>query len=283
MSQLNIVNGHIDKLTIVGDMIRPRGQVPPLLDFLGNSYDSRIKGMYVVNKGQYSRNADIITHESTAKVELNDRKSHLSDFRIEFNPAKCNEDDMKFITHLLSMVKNKRCTRIDLCVNFHDDVMDYKLVDGRMRGQWEKTSANGRTETVYRGSDRSEDYIKFYDKKKQQKDVKYRDIEHDWCRVEETIQHKKAENFEDWEWFKGVKLVKDVPTFPEGTDPKDEGVAFAVHVGFKKLTDYKRAYRNKIQGILNSATYKDEFDIGEEIKKTSIVVETNEVLKKLLK
>lgn len=281
MTKLNIVDGYIDKVTIVGDMKRDKN-IPHVLKFLGNSLDSRIIGPYLINKGQYDRAVQVKTQDSTALVQMSSRKTNVSDFRIEFNPSKCNEDDMKFIHYLLSMVKHKRPTRIDLCINFHDDVMGFELVDKRRRGQVEYKSPSGRLETLYRGSEQSEDFIKFYDKKKQQKDVKYRDIEHDWCRLEETIKDKKAENFEEWEWFKGIKLVNSNPIFPEGIDPKDKGCAHAVLSGFMDITEFKRAYRKKIQEILDSITYEDEFNVQEEIKKTPIVGETLEVLKKLL-
>lgn len=281
MTKLNIVDGHIDRITIVGDMKRDKS-TPLALQFLGTSTDPRIRGPYLVNKGNYSRNVDLMTHGSTAKIEMNDRKVDVSDFRLDFNPAKCSEDDMKFIRRLLSMVKHKRCTRIDLCINFHDDVMGYQLVDGRKRKETLYKGASGRLETMYRGSERSEDYIRFYDKKKQQKDVKYKDIEHDWCRLEEVIQFKKAESYKKWEWFKGIKLVNSKPTFSEDIDPKDRMVAKCIMAGLDDIRELKRAYREKIQKIIDSATYEDEFDVFAEIKKTSIVVETNEVLNQLL-
>lgn len=279
--KLNIVDGYIDKVTIVGDMKR-EGTVPFALRFLGNSIEPNIIGPYLINKGQYDRQVQIKTLDSTALIQMSSRKVNVSDFRIEFNPSKCNETDMKLIMRLLKMVKNKRCTRIDLCINFHDDVMGYQLIDRSTRGQWTKISPNGRLETLYRGSDRSDNYLKFYDKKKQQKDVKFRDITHDWCRLEETIQHVKAENFKEWEWFKGIKLVNSKPMFPKDVDPKDRMVAKCIINGDDDIKELKKDYRSKIQGIINSAKYDDEFDVYEEIKKTSIVGETMKVLNQLL-
>ncbi|MES9761736.1 replication initiation factor domain-containing protein [Priestia megaterium] len=281
MTKLNIVDGYIDKVTIVGDMKRD-GIEPLALKFLGNSLDPRVIGPYLINKGQYDRAVQVKTKDSTALIQVSSRKITVSDFRIEFNPSKCDEEDMKFIHYLLSLVKYKRCTRIDLCINFHDDVMGFKLVDKRRRGQVEYKSPSGRLETLYRGSEQSEDFIKFYDKKKQQKDVKYRDIEHDWCRLEETIKDKKAEDFEKWEWFKGIKLINSNPIFSEDIDPKDRMVARCIMAGLEDIKGLKPTYAKKIKKIIESVTYEDEFNVQEEIKKTSIVWETNEVLKKLL-
>lgn len=281
MKKLNIADGYIDKITIVGDMERCK-EYPFALRFLGNSLESRIIGPYLVDKGQYDRDVNIKTKNSTAKVQMSSRQTGLSDFRIQFNPAKCDEEDMRFIIHLLSMVKNKRCTRIDLCINFYDDVMGYQLVDGRKRQERLYRGGNGRLETIYRGSERSEDYIKFYDKKKQQKDVKFRDIDHDWCRLEETIQHKKAENYDKWEWFKGIKLVNGDPIFPEGIDEKDELVIEGCLAKPEKINKLKPTYKKKIRKMIKELVYEDEFDVYEEIKKTSIVSQTNEVLRKLL-
>ncbi|MCJ7983651.1 hypothetical protein MUB16_04225 [Priestia sp. OVL9] len=72
------------------------------------------------------------------------------------------------------------------------------------------------------------------------------------------------------------------PNLPEGIDPKDKGNVYAVLNEFMDLTDYKRAYKDKLKEIISQVTYEDEFDLHEELKKTSIVVETTEVLKKLL-
>lgn len=281
MLKLTIQDGHIDNITIVGDMKRDNG-IPMVLQYLTDSLDPRIYGPYRISKFQYDGEIQIKTFESTALVQVYSRKRNSSDFRIEFNPAKCSEDDMKLIHHLLSMVKDKRCTRIDLCINFHDDVMGYKLVDGRLRSEVEYRNATGRTETLYRGSDRSKDRLKLYDKKKEQKDVKNKDIEHDWCRIEETIKENKAECYKDWEWFKGVKLVNSEPTFPPDIDPKDRMVARCITAGLGDITELKKDYRTKIQRIIGSATYEDEFNLGEEIKKTSIVSQTNEVINQLL-
>ena len=281
MTKLNIVDGYIDKVTIVGDMKRDKN-IPHVLKFLGNSLDSRIIGPYLINKAQYDRAVQVKTKDSTALVQMSSRKTNVSDFRIEFNPSKCDDEDMKFIFYLLSLVKHKRCTRIDLCINFHDDVMGFELVDKRRRGQVEYKSPSGRLETLYRGSEQSEDFIKFYDKKKQQKDVKYRDIEHDWCRLEETIKDKKAENFEEWEWFKGIKLVNSNPIFPEDIDPKDRMVARCIMAGLEDIKELKPTYAKKIKKIIESVKYEDEFNVQEEIKKTPIVATTLEVLKKLL-
>lgn len=281
MKKLNIVDGYIDKVTIVGDMKRCK-EYPYLVKYLQDSIEPRIIGPYIVNKGNYDRQAQIKTKDSSALVQMNTRKQDVSDFRIEFNPAKCDKDDMKFIFYMLSMVKDKRYTRIDFCLNFHQDIMHYKLLDDRKRKEREHRGAKGKIETLYRGSEQSDDFIKMYNKKLEQKEVKYRDIEHEWCRIEETITGKKANAYENWEWFKGIKLANGQPNIPEGIDPKDKGNVYAVLNEFMDLTDYKRAYRDKLKEIISQVTYEDEFDLHEELKKTSIVVETTEVLKKLL-
>ncbi|HHT7203902.1 replication initiation factor domain-containing protein [Bacillus cereus] len=284
MEQLNIVDGYIDKITIVGNMKRCT-EYAYLVKNLHASNDPRVHGPWIDTKSYgYDLAASIKTHDSTAYVQMhrNRKRDGSSDFRIEFNPAKCNEDDMKFIFELIGLVEDKRCTRIDLCVNFHRDVMHYELLDGKNRGEWEKRDANKKTETLYRGSDQSDNFLKFYNKKKEQKDVKYRDIEHDWCRLEETIQHKTAHNYEKWSWFEGVKLVNGQPIFPEDIDPKDKGNAYAVINGFMSLSDYKRAYKDKLKEILSQVRYEEGIDVGEEIKKTSIVSDAMEVIKKLL-
>jgi hypothetical protein len=48
------------------------------------------------------------------------------------------------------------------------------------------------------------------------------------------------------------------------------------------LSDYKRAYKDKLKEILSRVRYEEGIDVGEEIKKTSIVSDAMEVIKKLL-
>lgn len=281
--QITIEDGHIDKITIVGDMKRDNN-IPMVLQYLQDSLDSQIHGPYSTSdkKLPYDYQAHMDTLDSSIIVKLNSRKGNASDFRIEFNPPKCSNEDMKLIHNLLSMVNNKRCTRIDLCLNFYKDIMNYKLIDGRLRGEFEYRNATGKTETLYRGSDRSKDRLKFYDKKKEQRDVKKKEIDHDWCRIEETIKADKAEYFEEWDWFEGVKLITNQPIFPAGIDPKDRMVAQCIIAGLDDISLLKKDYRSKIQKIIDSVTYEEEFNIGEEIKKTSIVSQTNEVINQLL-
>ncbi|GAB6772735.1 replication initiation factor domain-containing protein [Bacillus cereus] len=284
MGQLNIVDGYIDKITIVGDMKRCR-EYAYLVKKMYDSNDPRVHGPWIDTKSYtYDLGVSIKTHDSTAYVQMhrNGKRDGSSDFRIEFNPAKCNKEDMKFVFEILGLVENKRCTRIDLCINFHQDIMHYELIDGKNRGEWEKRSPSKKRETLYRGSDQSDNYLKFYNKKYEQKKNKYRDIEHDWSRLEETIQHKTAHDYSKWEWFKGIKLVNGQPVFPEGIDPKDKGNAYAVINECMSLSDYKRAYRDKLKEILAQVKYEDEFDVYEEIKKTDIVSEATSVIQKLL-
>ncbi|MDR4144983.1 hypothetical protein [Bacillus paranthracis] len=281
MGQLNIVDGYIDKITIIGNMKR-NTMYPYLLKFLNDSLEPRIVGPYIADKPRYDRQVQIKTKDSQALVQMNSRVQEGSDFRIEFNPAKCDEQDMKFIFHMLSMVENKECTRIDFCINFHQDTMCYRLIDGRRRKEKEYRGAGGRTESIYRGSEQSDDFIKMYNKKLEQKEVKYRDIEHNWCRIEQTITGNKAKRYGEWEWFKGIKLTSGEPIFPEGIDPKDKGNAYAVINKFMDLSDYKRSYKDKLKDIISQTTYEEEFDVFEALKKTDIVSEATSVIQKLL-
>lgn len=281
MTQLNIVDGYIDKITIVGTMKRNKMH-PHLLKFLFDSLESRIVGPYIVDKPLYDRQAHITTKDSQALVQMNSRRQDTSDFRIEFNPAKCDEEDMKFIFHLLSMVEDKACTRIDFCINFHQDIMHYRLIDGRRRKEREFKGAGGKTETIYRGSEQSDDYIKMYNKKLEQKEVKYRDIEHDWCRIEQTITGNKAKGYMEWEWFKGVKLLTGEPVFPEDISPIDELVIEGILARPEKMDKLKPTHKKKIKKLMQELEYPDEFDVYEELKKTDIVSEATSVIQKLL-
>lgn len=257
-------------------------EYPYLLKFLYESMEPRIVGPYIVDLPRYDRQAHIKTKDSQALVQMNSRQQDGSDFRIEFNPAKCDEEDMKFIFHMVGMVVDKRCKKIDLCINFHQNLAVYDLIDGRSREENEWRKRSGERATLYRGSKESDNFLKIYNKKYEQKKKKYRDIEHDWWRIEETIKDNHAENYDQWEWFKGVKLRRGEPVFPDDISPIDELVIEGILSKPEKMSKLKPTHKKKIKKLMQELKYPDEFDVCEELKKTDIVSEATSVIQKLL-
>lgn len=220
------------------------------------------------DNGMYSDNFTVPIQESGSSIfiQVNRIYSEHRDFRLDFNPSKLNEKETLWLLNILKRVKEKRVTRADMAVNFHHDLTTYKMTDGRQRSSVEFKDRYGNIETLYRGSRNSDNYLKIYNKKKE-RESKYREVEHDWWRVEETIKDAKGNQWKTYEWFKGIKLTNGVPTFGEGVKPMDKGNALAVMNNLMSLDEHSKNYRTKLKKIIESAIYTQELNLGEEIKK----------------
>ncbi|MDM5465465.1 hypothetical protein, partial [Bacillus cereus] len=183
-----------------------------------------------------------------------------------------------WLLNILKRIKEKRVTRADMAVNFHHDLTTYKMTDGRQRSSVEFKDRYGNIETLYRGSKNSDNYLKIYNKKKE-RESKYREVEHDWWRVEETIKDAKGNQWATYEWFKGIKLMNGVPTFGEDVKVTDKGNALSVMNNLISLDEYSKNYRTKLKKIIESAVYTQELNLGEEIKKAPYQQMLNDALK----
>lgn len=276
VQQLNtgeITSIHTDRLTIVGNIKRDReGYSPLFMKLLMNPYDTRLQVDPYYHHHMYDTRIGVKTEESTAYIELNKRKGAKgSDFRLDFNPAKCNEEDITFIKEILYYILDKRPTKIDMAIDFyHKDFSHYHIEDGRRRKTETIQGATGRLETQYRGSRAyADDYIKFYDKTKERLDKKWQKVDHEWFRLEETIRREKIQDWETYEWFNNIKLVpnQQIPIFPEEIKATTQSQAFSVIMGFQDIKVFSSGTQTKIREAIRSARFEGEVDVQEQIKK----------------
>ncbi|GAB6608777.1 hypothetical protein [Bacillus cereus] len=265
-----------DRLTITGrlDWKKKKNRAgewqndSTVLRTLFNPMESHITHYPSKDKGMYSDDFIVPIKEkgSSIFIQANRTYSINRDFRADFNPSKLTEQEKAWLVNILKRIEDKRVTRDDMAVNFYQDLTTYKLTDGRQRSSVEFKDRYGNIETLYRGSMNSDNYLKIYNKKKE-RESKYREVEHDWWRVEETIKDAKGNQWATYEWFKGIKLTSGVPTFGADVKPIDKGNALAIMNNLMSLDEHSKNYRSKLKKIIESAVYTEEFDLGEEIKK----------------
>lgn len=234
------------------------------------------------DNGMYSDSFTVPIQEqgSSIYIQVNRTCSLNRDFRADFNPSKLNEKEKKWLVGILKRISEKRVTRNDMAVNFYHDLTTYKMTDGRQRSSVEFKDRYGNIETLYRGSKNSDNYLKIYNKKKERAS-KYRDVEHDWWRVEETIKDDKGNQWETYEWFKGIKLTNGVPTFGEDVKAVDKGNALSIMYNLMSLDEHSKNYKTKLKKIIESAVYTQELNLGEEIKKAPYKQMLDDALKEI--
>lgn len=274
--QLNtgeIASIHTDRLTIVGNIKRDREDYSPLfMKLLMNPYEPRLQVDPYYHHHMYDTRIGVKTEESTAYIELSKRRTNnVSDFRLDFNPAKCNEDDIVYIKEILHYIEGKRPTKIDMAIDFHhQNFSDYHVDDGRRRKTETIKGVTGRLETEYRGSrSNSEDYIKFYDKKRERLDKKWQKVDYEWFRLEETLRKEKTKGWETYDWFKNIKLVpnQQIPVFPDDANPTDISRAYAVMNRIVDKNSFSKGTQTKINALLRDVKFLGEIDIQEQMKK----------------
>lgn len=263
----------LDRLTIVGTIRRDKENYSPLFMKLLNGIDKRLQVDPYYKNHLYDRKIGVRTEESTAFIELSKNKTmYASDFRLDFNPTKCNEEDIKYIKEILHYIDNKKATRIDIAADFlHQNFSQYHIEDGRRRKTNRITGASGRLETEYRGVRESDDYIKLYDKSRERFDKKWEKVDYEWFRLEETAKGKKAKDWTNYEWFENIRLVPDHknPIFPEDVKATTKSQAYSVIMGFQNITEFSKGTQTKIREVIREAKFHGEVNIYEQIKKST--------------
>lgn len=116
-------------------------------------------------------------------VEYNRKQAQAmgrSEIRVEFNPNELNEEEMQFIQFIfLDNMRNKHFSRIDLAFDVPVDLEEYYVMSDKSVKQTVFYGRDNKAETKYFGVRDSERYIRIYNKKKQLRDVKEEEIEHD--------------------------------------------------------------------------------------------------------
>ena len=287
MNELRIDSIHCDRLSITGrlDWKKQRSSTGEwknnsnVLRKLFNPMESQIACRPNRDNGLYSDDFIIPTKESGSSIFIQANRHYTPnrDFRIDFNPSKLTKEETEWIVNLLRLIQYKKATRVDMAANFHQDLLMYKLEDGRQRSSVEFKDRYGNIETLYRGSQNSDNYLKMYDKRKE-RESKYKNVEHDWWRIEETIKDAKANTWNEYEWFKGIRLIGGNPSFPEDTKARWKAAVFSILYKHMTMDEFPPNDRTTIRRLLEQVTFDKEVNIQEEIKKAPYQQMLNDAL-----
>lgn len=234
----------IDKITIVGDLKSETEK--SLADELS------INPLVTLHSLGSSRfNADI---ENICHVEYDKLKNQSisrRNMRVEFNPNNLNDEQKKMIFGLfVSKMKNVGFSRIDIAFDIKKDLSDYYVMLDTPTKSTNFYGVDGKVETKYFGSRRSDRYIRIYNKKQQLLDVFENQIEDkDYWRIEFELKHSRTE-----EWKKCVEdihiLQPDWSTL-EKVDDQMKVYALINEPNFwgKISRNSKYKYKNMIKNI----------------------------------
>ncbi|MFV8240985.1 replication initiation protein [Aerococcus urinaeequi] len=187
----------IDKITIVGDLKSETEKY--LADELS------INPLVTLHSLGSSRfNADI---ENICHVEYDKLKNQSisrRNMRVEFNPNNLNDEQKKMIFDLfVSKMKNVGFSRIDIAFDVKKDLSDFYVMFDTPTKSTNFYGVDGKVETKYFGSRRSDRYIRIYNKKQQLLDVFENQIaDKDYWRIEFELKHSRTE-----EWKKCVEDI----------------------------------------------------------------------------
>lgn len=116
-------------------------------------------------------------------VEYDKKKAQAmgrSEIRVEFNPNELSEEEIQFIQFIfLDNMRNKDFSRIDLAFDVPADLQTYFIMSDKNVKKTVFYGRDDKPETKYFGVRDSDRYIRIYNKKKQLRDVKEEEIQHD--------------------------------------------------------------------------------------------------------
>lgn len=116
-------------------------------------------------------------------VEYDKKKAQAmgrSEIRVEFNPNELSEEEIQFIQFIfLDNMRNKDFSRIDLAFDVPADLQSYFIMSDKSVKKTVFYGRDDKPETKYFGVRDSDRYIRIYNKKKQLRDVKEEEIEHE--------------------------------------------------------------------------------------------------------
>lgn len=126
--------------------------------------------------------------------------------RIDFNPNKITLDGRGVLNFLLSFTKDIHYSRLDLAIDLYNyEIYTYNIIDIGNRKSAYFYDRRGKVETVYSGSNKSNKYIRIYNKAVEQK---INDI--DWWRFEIQLRDVYIDKYltEMTEFYKDILVYK---------------------------------------------------------------------------
>lgn len=223
-----------------------------------------------------------------------DRKGN--NFRIEWNPNLVEDWEQVYIYEMLEHIDQKRFTKIDLAMDIETNLSRWKIIDELARKQQIYNDGQGRLQTRECGTRYSDVQTVIYNKQQERKDKANEEINKTWWRIEERIKGDAVKDWENHEWFSGVRLVKgntgyrkvDEIDFPEEMKPNEIAQIVACIVKPDLIERYakgtKAKIRKKIEELARFEEIETEFRPCEYVKEkmSSDLAEIKKTLEKII-
>ncbi|MED1042495.1 hypothetical protein P4T62_28600 [Bacillus mycoides] len=265
---------NLDMVTIVGVV----SDIEELRRIIEDVTNIQLTPAKVSNSFMYNKAWKMTKH---AFFEIDSLKKNA---RIDFNPSKLDNLSNLFVCSVLSCMKEKEFTRIDLAMDFTgiDFSREWKMRDYKSRkiGYWLSGSTE-RLETCYAGTRHSDSQVILYNKTLEQMkefNVLLRDDqigekeleviakqkqeakESYWWRIEERIRGAKAKDWRNHNWFEGINLVKlnAIPIFPADTKQSTKADVLTCLNYPNFIEGYANSTQAKIRGIIKELKYKED-------------------------
>mgnify|MGYP001193049592 CR=1 FL=1 len=237
----------LDNVTIVGDLL-PKSSFPYIM---ANSilWGERYRAKYPYVWSWQGLDGSFLQYTDENK---------FSDIRIEFNPSKCEKDEIIDILHCL---RNSRLTRVDVALDFEVDLREYKIFDSVARTDNMVRGLDKKIETYYFGSRTSYLFVRVYDKAREQK-IKDGRL---WWRFEATVKHDFIELFLKGilNPFQGLRVFK--PNYKDLTYT-DEAVIRTILEDESFLGRMEKSARSRYRKKITSMPTSDEIPIQDLFK-----------------
>lgn len=199
---MEVLNVSVDRLTLVGGIADKRE-----LSLL--SVNPFVKGQ---GRAKFPYDYTFYMQDGSV-LQLGSPTGDVRPLRYDFNPNKWEQKSMKdsHLMSILRLMKNVSPTRIDVAIDIvGEDLGRFDWRDMRARKREVHTDGVGRVETIYIGSERSEERLRIYNKKKERQDKGFEyEVNHEhWWRVEAQMRSEAANNYLEINPFKDVLLTR---------------------------------------------------------------------------
>jgi hypothetical protein len=226
----------IDNLTLLSSLKEKR-------QFQGfmNSWGADNIKSYKLNPDVYPYCESWLMTDGSYLQYANDTASTVPQVRLEFNPNKCNVANLLVLN---SMFKNRRPSRVDVAIDFDQDLSRYLwLCPGMKSNRW--YGRNGRLETLYYGASSSALQYRIYDKAVEQK-AKGRT----WWRVEAQSRYGPKDKVHlPVDLFQGLYAIS-----PEQADYQDRAVVHYLREFPEQMPDVTRWHKAKLLALSDVGT-----------------------------
>jgi len=260
-----LIDVSLDRLTILGDLYSKKQKEIPskLRAFL--QYDPDVR--------MISQNSGLTKFQifNKAFFEIASPILQRKTLRLEFNPNSLTDNEKKVLQlKLLPFFKNIHLTRVDVAIDFEEDLSNYHFSTKRTTKTTKYFGLLEKLETIYFGGNSAERKIRIYDKKTEQKEKLDYEVpfEHFW-RVEFELTREYANDFLKLPFYDNLTITQSV--YPEEWNWQEKAVIFALQNGVISKKEISKNVRPKYVKLINELQEVQETNVlGEIIEQNKV-------------